>query len=903
MPPKHKCHGKRVQRYYNFANLASFFLFFSSFVGKLARNRPRHYLRFLEKVKTFTGLFAAFSWSFKINKVLLQPETNTNSITIMKKLLLSLTMLLMAVSSQAALTLKAQGGWFESCWMEFEGLSSSYSIYNGYVSADGGNTWAQLDGELIRSYGSYGRVDALGLKAGNYLLKVIPVSGNAEVMADAVQTPSAIEVKAFDRSGYAHFNYTDGVGAYNNDGTLKAAARVIYVTGETAKTIKLSVKSDSKGGETEFTGLQSIITAHQKGLETRPLCIRFIGTIKADDMDGFDSSAEGLQIKGKAKDAVLNMTFEGVGNDAFIYGFGFLVRNAASVEMRNFGVATLMDDDISLDTDNDHIWIHNIDAFYGKQGGGDHAKGDGAIDVKSNSKHVTVSYCHFWDTGKSTMCGMKSESGPNYITYHHNWFDHSDSRHARIRTMSVHMYNNFYDNIAKYGAGACTGSSVFMDRNYFKNCSKPMMISLQGTDTKNGTDYKNAPTFSGEDGGMIKAYGNAFSGTYTLAKYSATNKVEFDCYEVSNPSDQVPSSVTAKEGAAKYNNFDTDGSMYTTYAVDAAEDVPAKVSDRTWGAGREQGGDFVFDFSDQPASDYAVIPALRSAIDNYKSKFVAVIGKEGMSGGGSEPVDPTDKREESVFALTSSAKLTLDQNTTSDITFSGQAGTVTFISNNTSIATVDANGKITAVAPGKTMIIVKDAGSDQVKDKTLEVTVTVIGQVIVDGDIIIQAGELPYGYDVDGETTMALWEYSKETKNNSLFKITKGQAIIKIPEGVKVTSVTLYGWADDNNKTSKVTELAGQTLTSSNVLANRKSGTLSSVTVNNIAITDELTFTIDYKAGVKLSLKVAKDEAAGIQTINTYTRTTGKSAKYLKDGRLVIEHNDKQYNVAGVIVK
>jgi hypothetical protein len=28
-------------------------------------------------MKTFTSLFAAFPWSFKINKVLLQPETNT----------------------------------------------------------------------------------------------------------------------------------------------------------------------------------------------------------------------------------------------------------------------------------------------------------------------------------------------------------------------------------------------------------------------------------------------------------------------------------------------------------------------------------------------------------------------------------------------------------------------------------------------------------------------------------------------------------------------------------------------------------------------------------------------------------------------------------------------------------
>ena len=359
-----------------------------------------------------------------------------------------MVMMMFTLSSFAGLTQKGQGGWYESCWMEFNGLSSDYSQYNGYVSADNGATWTQLDGALLRSYGSYGRVDAVGIVAGSdYKLKVVPMKNGAEVAADAV-TSDKMTVKSYDRSGFAHFNWSKGVGAYNNDGNLKTGARVIYITSETAKTVKLKVKSDNKGTETEFTGLQAIVTGYQKGIETRPLAIRFIGTIEADDMDGFDSSSEGLQIKGKNADSELNMTFEGIGNDAFIHGFGFLVRNAASVEMRNFGVATLMDDDISLDTDNDHIWIHNVDVFYGKQGSGDHAKGDGAIDVKSNSKHVTIAYVHFWDTGKSTMCGMKSESGPNYITYHHNWFDHSDSRHARVRTMSVHMYNNYYDGIA-----------------------------------------------------------------------------------------------------------------------------------------------------------------------------------------------------------------------------------------------------------------------------------------------------------------------------------------------------------------------------------------------------------------------------------------------------------------------
>ena len=34
----------------------------------------------------------------------------------------------------------------------------------------------------------------------------------------------------------------------------------------------------------------------------------------------------------------MNMTFEGVGDDATVYGFGFLLRNTKSVEFRNFAI-------------------------------------------------------------------------------------------------------------------------------------------------------------------------------------------------------------------------------------------------------------------------------------------------------------------------------------------------------------------------------------------------------------------------------------------------------------------------------------------------------------------------------------------------------------------------------------
>ena len=437
----------------------------------------------------------------------------------------------LTVSTQASVNITKSAGWLETAYAEW--APGAYSDYHAYVRS-AGEEYTQLDAMLLRNYGSYMRVDALGLKAGNYQLKIVPVDGSGnEVSAEASET-GTLAVAAHDRNGFAHFNYSKGVGAYNNDGTLKAGAKVFYVTKNTAKTISTDVT-----GKGTCTGMQAIITGYQKGQDKTPIVFRIIGTIQASDMDGLDSSAEGLQIKGKAADSELNITIEGVGNDATIKGFGFLIRNSASVELRNLGVMTGLDDGISMDTDNDHIWVDHIDVFYGPNKGGDQVKGDGAIDVKSDSKHVTISYCHFWDTGKSTMCGMTSESGPNYITYHHNWFDHSDSRHPRIRTMSVHIYNNYFDGVAKYGVGSTTGSDVFVECNYFRNCGKPMLTSKQGTDINCGVGSSDETkgTFSGEAGGSIKAYNNVMTGSYKLIPYSRTNHKHFDAYGVSSRSE------------------------------------------------------------------------------------------------------------------------------------------------------------------------------------------------------------------------------------------------------------------------------------------------------------------------------------------------------------------------------
>lgn len=509
--------------------------------------------------------------------------------------------------------------WLESAylkWVPFEGASS----YNVYIDDK------KIDTQLIRQYASYFRADVLGLKAGTYSIKVVPVNAEGKEMAGA-NTATNLVVKSHNREGFAHFNF-EGIGAYNNDGTLKPDAKVLYITASTAKTVSTDVIVGSKNKKVNAKGFQAIINAYQKGYDTTPIAFRIIGKVSLADLDGISSSSEGIQIKGKSGYSTMNMTFEGVGDDATVYGFGFLVRNSKSVEFRNFAIMRCLDDAMSLDTQNSNIWIHHMDLFYGKKGSAaDQAKGDGTVDIKGNSKYVTVAFNHFWDSGKSSMCGMKSETGENWITYHHNWFDHSDSRHARVRTMTVHMYNNYYQHCDVYGIGATSGSNIFMESNYFEAVKRPIMSSLQGTDIKGSKG-----TFSGENGGMIKSYGNVFVDKPSGFSYItyADNPASFDAYEVAKPSDQLPASVKTLVGGTCYNNFDTNPDVMYSHTADNAVDVPS-IIEGFYGAGRLNHGDIHFGIPDETvvtSGHQQPLPALANILDSYESGVVKVMGVE-----------------------------------------------------------------------------------------------------------------------------------------------------------------------------------------------------------------------------------------------------------------------------------
>lgn len=556
----------------------------------------------------------------------------------------------------AGLTLTEQSGWLESAYVEWQPVKNAegYVAYVKEASASD-DAYEKLDDTLIRQYADYWRADALGLKEGSYVMKVTAVLKDGKTVSEST---SSLEVEKYDRSGFAfseNSKFQTGSGAYNDDGTLKKDAQVIYVTPETAKTCTAVVNGK------EVTGFQSILDAKQSAgtKDTSPLDFRIVGCVTADDVDHFSSSAEGIQMKGKSAYTEMNITIEGVGEDAAVQGFGFLVRNSGNVEFRNFAVMAFMDDGVSLDTKNCNIWVHNMDIFNGSTGGdSDQAKGDGSVDIKGASTNVTVSYVHFWDSGKCSLCGM-SDSAEFLVTYHHNWFDHSDSRHPRIRVASVHIYNNYFDGNAKYGVGTTKGSSAFVEANYYRNCKNPMMSSMQGTDALG------QGTFSGENGGMIKAYNNITVGASSLiyansdAGTAKADAVSFDAYLASSREETVPSSYKTVAGATTYNNFDTSSAYDLGVAeedIDDPQDVPSIV---TKYAGRMNGGDFDWTFQESDDTNYSVDTALKAKVVNYKSSVLAIGGYKGVD------VEPstTEKATESTTKATEATTKAIESTT------------------------------------------------------------------------------------------------------------------------------------------------------------------------------------------------------------------------------------------------
>lgn len=486
----------------------------------------------------------------------------------------------MPINTFAATSFSAAGGWFETLYAEWAGNKSDVTAVSYSGTASGSLTGDDLT-YLVRQDGSNVRLDIPGLKAGTYNLTVTTNSGTI--------TKNNIKVYEYDRSGYAHYDAhkegVTGIGAYNDDGTLKSNAVVVYVTEENKNTVQLpgytgsqypagignilNYKSEDANGVTGGGKIDIVKQLREEGI---PLDVRFLGTIKGGDSNT-SNNPPAENIKGltgyntptnggtKGDNGMMirvykssNVTFEGIGDDATLDGWGIQVISqtgfvSQGLEFRNLNFTNTPEDAIGLEgtaslssspqskdwlnsscTPIKFSWVHNNtfhQGFCKNPAESDKAEGDGSCDWKRGYGY-TMAYNHYINNHKTNLIGSSSQSIQYDASLHHNWYEGVMSRQPLARQANIHIYNTYFDGATSYAISPRAHAYIFSEGNYFGACKNPVDSAKEGSAT-------------------VKSYNDSFAGC------NGTNAAQ----QVTNKTDKVSDS-----SGNPYAGFETGSDMY-----------------------------------------------------------------------------------------------------------------------------------------------------------------------------------------------------------------------------------------------------------------------------------------------------------------------------------------------------
>ena len=252
-----------------------------------------------------------------------------------------------------------------------------------------------------------------------------------------------------------------------------------------------------------------------------------------------------------------NVTIEGIGYDANLDKWGFEMKRSKSCEVRNLWLGKYPDDGISMtgssDNKSSHMWVHNntIESGYNAYAGNgtvdaDKADGDGSTDIKW-TEYVTISYNVYKDCHKTSLVGGGTTHMQDWITYHHNWFNNTESRNPRARNAHIHSFNNYFTTNKQYGIGASYNSKVFSEANYYEKTNLPLDAVNMGSDAYSGT---------------IKSYNDKFDNC-TMGSGLA--------YKIVYSRNEAAQIGNLKSGGDGYDNFDLNMYSYTAQTADQAK--------------------------------------------------------------------------------------------------------------------------------------------------------------------------------------------------------------------------------------------------------------------------------------------------------------------------------------------
>ncbi|MBO5419125.1 MAG: right-handed parallel beta-helix repeat-containing protein [Bacteroidales bacterium] len=213
------------------------------------------------------------------------------------------------------------------------------------------------------------------------------------------------------------------------------------------------------------------LKAREKNKSTEPAVVWLSGTFTASQ--GRDGGSPWFDIKRTHNISIY-------GTDGFkMQNVGFFLNEASNIVIRNVYIVQPKADNgadgISMQESHD-VWVDHC-TFESVNQTKDYE--DGSCDVTHQTYNVTVSWCHFIKTQKSCLVGHSNSATADEkitVTFHHNFFDRSNSRHPRVRFGKAHVYNNFFNGCDTYGVGSAYNAKVLVEYNLFDGVRLPIDI-------------------------------------------------------------------------------------------------------------------------------------------------------------------------------------------------------------------------------------------------------------------------------------------------------------------------------------------------------------------------------------------------------------------------------------------
>jgi pectate lyase len=188
-----------------------------------------------------------------------------------------------------------------------------------------------------------------------------------------------------------------------------------------------------------------------------------------------------------------DLTF--IGDPKVTFKLGLNVKKSWNILIRNISFYDYYDDGINIGyPETHHIWIDHCTFGHPTTLPSDSEHPDGGADVKDGASYVTISWCHFRNSWKTSLLGHSDNNGATdagrlKVTYYANYYENINSRGPRVRFAEAHVLNNLYNNAGLgktgnlgYGIAASNNSKVYVENNFFLDTRWPMLADRSAAD-------------------------------------------------------------------------------------------------------------------------------------------------------------------------------------------------------------------------------------------------------------------------------------------------------------------------------------------------------------------------------------------------------------------------------------